>query len=436
MSSDDLTAATPPPPNPAEPAAATADPPADTATASTDLVPLTPPAPVAAVDPAEAPKLVDIDAQTAAGLDQKATAFVGSLDSLDTHSAEFQTKMKAIDDMGSEDIRDAASVSNRLLDKPTNAMESGVFDKTSDVATSLVQLRRTVEDLDPSRQGPFAKKRLFGLIPWFGNRIRDYFAKYQSAQTHLNAIIDSLLRGQDELEQDNASIEQEKTNLWTTMGNLRQYSYLAQKLDTALSAKIAALQTTDPDKAKTLQEDGLFYVRQKEQDLLTELAVSAQGYMALDMIRQNNLELIKGVDRATTTTVSALRTAVIVSQALADQKLVLDQITALNTTTSNMIETTSEMLKDQGTKVHEEAVSTTIDMQKLQKAFDNVYAALDEIDTYKVAALDSMQKTVDALSQEISEAQKHLDRMHDEESGESAAASPPPATPASSELTL
>jgi uncharacterized protein YaaN involved in tellurite resistance len=337
--------------------------------------------------------------------------------------------------MGSQDIRDAASVSNRLLDKPTKAMEAGIFDKTSDVSTSLVQLRRTVEDLDPSRQGMFSKKHFWNLIPFFGNRVRDYFAKYQSAQSHLNAIIDALLRGQDELQQDNASIEQEKSNLWTTMGNLRQYAFMAQKLDTALSAKIDSIQATDPDKAKTLQEDGLFYVRQKEQDLLTELAVSAQGYMALDMIRKNNLELIKGVDRATTTTVSALRTAVIVSQALADQKLVLDQITALNTTTSNMIETTSEMLKDQGTKIHEQAVSTTIDMQKLQKAFDNVYAALDEIDTYKVAALDTMQKTVDALGQEIGEAQKRLDRMHDESSGDADAA-PAAATPTSNELSL
>ena len=45
---------------------------------------------------------------------------------------------------------------------------------------------------------------------------------------------------------------------------------------------------------------------------------------------KNNLELIKGVDRATTTTISALRTAVILAQALENQKLVLDQITALN----------------------------------------------------------------------------------------------------------
>jgi uncharacterized protein YaaN involved in tellurite resistance len=268
------------------------------------------------------------------------------------------------------------------------------------------------------------------LIP-YGNRVRDYFAKYQSAQTHLNAIIDSLLRGQDELQQDNSSIEQEKVNLWQTMENLRKYVYLAQKLDAALSTKIAELQASDPSKAKTLQEDGLFYVRQKVQDLLTQLAVSAQGYMALDMVRKNNLELIKGVDRATTTTVSALRTAIIVSQALADQKLVLEQITALNTTTSNLIESTAVTLKEQGTAVHEQAVSATIDVEKLQNAFRNIYAALDEIDTYKVSALETMQKTVDALSHEIDESKKHLDRMH---SDDGAAATGE--RPTSGELTL
>ncbi|MEJ7697304.1 MAG: toxic anion resistance protein [Candidatus Limnocylindrales bacterium] len=104
-----------------------------------------------------------------------------------------------------------------------------------------------------------------------------------------------------------------------------------------------------------LKEDMLFSVRQKHQDLLTQLAVSVQGYLALDVIRRNNLELIKGVQRATTTTVSALRTAVIVARALADQKLVLDQITALNTTTSNLIESTSEMLRHQSGQINEQA---------------------------------------------------------------------------------
>src|SRR4029077_19800945 len=180
---------------------------------------------------------------------------------------------------------------------------------------------------------------------------------------------------------------------------------------TALSARIATIETTDPERAKVLKEDMLFSVRQKNQDLLTQLAVSVQGYLALDIIRRNNLELIKGVQRATTTTISALRTAVIVAQALADQKLVLDQITALNTTTSNLIESTSELLHAQSGAINEQAASATVELSKLQAAFTNIYATMDEIDTFKVAALDTMQKTVTALSAEITKSQAYLDRV-------------------------
>jgi uncharacterized protein YaaN involved in tellurite resistance len=140
------------------------------------------------------------------------------------------------------------------------------------------------------------------------------------------------------------------------------------------------------------------------------MAVSVQGYMALDLVRKNNVELIKGVDRAQTTTISALRTAVIVSQALSRQKLVLDQITALNTTTSNLIESTSNQLKIQGAAINEQAASSTIDVQKLQAAFDNVFQTMDAIDTFRTQAVDSMAQTVTALEGQIERAKPYLAR--------------------------
>jgi uncharacterized protein YaaN involved in tellurite resistance len=132
----------------------------------------------------------------------------------------------------------------------------------------------------------------------------------------------------------------------------------------------------------------------------------------MDLVKKNNQELIKGVDRATTTTVSALRTAIIVAQALANQKLVLNQIDALNTTTSNLIESTSEMLKQQSAAVYQQAADSTVQLQKLRNAFNNIYTSIDAIDTYKVQALDNMQKTVDALTTEIEKAQGYLQRAH------------------------
>jgi uncharacterized protein YaaN involved in tellurite resistance len=373
---------------------------------------LVPPAAVPAVtDDQAAAQAQNIDPNVKKQIDSTVASYVNTLLSVDPHSPAFDQQLNAVHTMGDADIRASAAVSNRLLDRPAAAMSSGPFDSKSQISTSLVKLRRTVEDLDPTQQGLFGKKHLWGSLP-FGNTLRDYFHKYESSQKNLDAIIQSLYSGQDQLQKDNASLEQEKANVWAIKGRLEQYIYMATALDQQVNAKVDALESTDPDRAKELQTDVLFYVRQKRQDLLTQLAVNTQGYLAMDLVEKNNQELIKGVDRATTTTVSALRTAIIVAQALNNQKLVLNQINALNTTTSNLIESTSEMLKQQSGQVYQQAADSTIQLQKLQTAFNNIYTSIDAIDTYKVQALDNMQKTVDALTTEIDRAQSYLQRAH------------------------
>jgi len=371
---------------------------------------LVPPAPVAAVEPAAARTVVPVDHDAREQLERQADAFAASLLAVDVQSPDFAGKVGSVTSMGDREIRESASVSNRMLQRPVKAMESGLFDQRSPVARGLIDLRNTIEELDPGKQGDlFSPRKLLGMIP-FGSKLRDYFDRYQSSQAHLNTILTSLYSGQDELRKDNAAIEQEKVNLWTAMGRLQQYALMAERLDATLSERIAALESGDPERAKRLREDVLFYVRQKHQDLLTQLAVSVQGYLALDLVRKNNVELIKGVDRATTTTVAALRTAVMVAQALANQKLVLDQISALNTTTSNLIESTSELLRQQTGRVHEQAASSTIELDKLRRAFANIYATMDSIDDYKRQALDSMRATVEVLQTEVGKAQSYLEK--------------------------
>jgi uncharacterized protein YaaN involved in tellurite resistance len=248
-----------------------------------------------------------------------------------------------------------------------------------------------------------------------GDKMTDYFRKYKSSQDHIDAVLNSLYHGQDELRKDIATIEQEKANLWQIMHRLQQYIYVAEQLAQALEARIADLEVDDPEKARVVKEEILFYVRQKEQDLMTQLAVSVQGYLALDVIRKNDLELIKGVERATTTTISALRTAVITAQALSNQKLVLDQITALNTTTSDLIESTSAMFQEQSSEVHQQASGAMINLQQLQNAFDNVFATLDMISDYKVQAVENMTQTISMLSAQVQKAHTYLDKVRSEQ---------------------
>ncbi|MFC4426318.1 toxic anion resistance protein [Deinococcus navajonensis] len=363
----------------------------------------------------EAPEMVPLSPEDRARLDQMARAFAQDVLSAGTHTPEFKRKLSAVHELGMPEQRAAAQSSNRMLDRPLRATRTGALAEGSEILRGLTDLRRTVEDLDPSRTP--TPRRLFGMLPG-ARKVQNHLDRYQSAQSHLNGILEALYRGQDELRRDNATIETEKVHLWETMQKLRQYAHVGKAVDEALTVRLAELQTTDPEKARMVSEELLFAVRQRVTDLLTQLAVSIQGYLALDLVRRNNLELIKGVDRATTTTVSALKTALMVSQALGTQQAVLGQVTALNDTTGKMIGSTASLLKQQSAEIQRQASSATVDPQIIQAAFRDVYSALDSISAYRTQALDRFRETVQVLDREVAQAQTYLDRERQQASRE------------------
>ncbi|MES2272007.1 MAG: toxic anion resistance protein [Pseudomonadota bacterium] len=379
---------------------------ASTATTTAEpTITLTAPEPVAALAPEKAVGLVPIDDAKKSKLEEKVDAFVDDLVAQDANSPEFGMRVDQLTNMGRKEISEAAGHSNRFLDRPVRAMDSD-----NQVGADLAQLRRTVEDLDPGKRGNLtAPRKLFGIIP-FGNKMRNYFDSYKSAQSHINGILGSLASGKDTLIKDNAAIDVERQNMWATMGKLEQMIHISKTMDARLETRAQELDATDPAKAKAIRDTALFYVRQRTQDLLTQMAVTVQGYLALDLVKKNNVELVKGVDRASTTTVAALRTAVTVAQALVGQRLVLEQITALNTTTANMIDSTGNLLKTQTAAIHEQAASSTIPIETLQRAFQNIYDTMDSIDTFKAKALESMKTTVTTLSSEVEKSKGYIAR--------------------------
>lgn len=372
----------------------------ETQTAST--LTLDPPQPLQTVQPEQAAGLVPLKDEQRTALDEKVDQFVNELVALDANSPDFGKKVDQLTSMGRKEIAEAAGHSNRFLDRPVKAI-----DKDTGIGANLTELRRTVEDLDPGRG--VKPRKLFGIIP-MGGRLRSYFHKYQSAQTHIGAILSALASGKDELLMDNAAIDVERANMWKTMGKLEQMIHISKAMDARLEDKANELDAAEPAKAKAIRETALFYTRQRTTDLLTQMAVTVQGYLALDLVKKNNVELVKGVDRASTTTVAALRTAVTVAQALTNQRLVLEQITALNTTTANMIESTGELLKSQSAEIHKQAASSTIPLETLQRAFQNIYDTMDSIDKFKIEALGNMKQTVETLGKEVEKSRGYIAR--------------------------
>ncbi|MGW2618082.1 toxic anion resistance protein [Streptomyces sp. NPDC001500] len=376
---------------------------------SSSTLTLTPPEAVAAVPREKAGGLVPVGESVRAGMAARAAAYVQGLAALDARSPEFAGKVGEITALGAGDMRTAAAQSNRMLERTVRSLPDKGGDAQSKVAGSLVELRRVVEDLDP-RDLPASKRRRFlSRLPG-GNKLRDHVAKYASAQGTLNRIVGSLRGGQDELRRDNATLQTERVRLWETMGKLQEYVVLTDALDAAVERQIAGAGSTDPERADALRADVLFPVRQKHQDLLTQLAVCAQGYLAMDVVRRNNEELIKGVDRAATTTVAALRISVMLAAALDHQKKVIEQVDALRGTTEDLIRGNAEMLATQNGEIQRIAADPAVGAETLRSAFQQIYRTLDAIDAYKAQATEAMAVTVENLTAELEQAGSYLDR--------------------------
>ncbi|WP_020136886.1 toxic anion resistance protein [Streptomyces sp. 351MFTsu5.1] len=368
---------------------------------------LTPPEPVAAVPREKAGGLVPVDDSVRTEMARKASAYVEGLAVLDARSPEFAGKVGEITGLGAGEMRTAAAQSNRMLERTVRSLPDKGGDAQAQVAGSLVELRRVVEDLDPRDLSASKGRKFLSRLPG-GNKLRDHVAKYASAQGTLNRIVGSLRGGQDELRRDNAALQTERVRLWETMGKLQEYVVLTEALDAAVEQHLTAV--GDPQAADSLRADVLFPVRQKHQDLLTQLAVCAQGYLAMDVVRRNNEELIKGVDRAATTTVSALRISVMLASALDHQKKVVEQVNALRGTTEDLIRGNAEMLATQSGEIQRIAADPAVGAEALRGAFQQIYRTLDAIDTYEVRATEAMAATVESLTAELQQASGYLER--------------------------
>ena len=124
------------------------------------------------------------------------------------------------------------------------------------------------------------------------------------------------------------------------------------------------------------------------------LEVNQNGIIAMEVIRKNNYELIRSVNRAQTVTVAALNVAVTVAGALYNQKIVLEKVKVLNQATNDMIASTSRMLSTQGAEIQKQAMDSNIQVETLKEAFRETLGALDSINQYKQKALPQMKETI------------------------------------------
>lgn len=360
------------------------------------------------IDPAEIQAAEAEDPKLVKQADDVITRIVNV--NLSNADAQQQTK-SAVETLGME-LQKEASRRSAMLKQPLTKMMND-SEEGSTVANSLIDLKVQVEDLDPAgldlESGWFT--RLLGYLPGVGTPLKRYFSRYESASTTMDAIIRSLEAGRETLKRDNITLADDQQAMRALTHKLEQTIKLAQLIDRGLNEKLASEILQDDPKHKFISEELLFPLRQRIQDLQQQLLVNQQGYLTIEMIIRNNKELIRGVNRALNTTVSALQVAVTLAMALANQRVVLEKVQAIGKTTESLIAGTAERLRTQGAEIQKQASTAQLDVAVLKKAFTDIKAALDDITRYRKEALPKMALNIQQMDKLASDAEEQIQRV-------------------------
>jgi uncharacterized protein YaaN involved in tellurite resistance len=345
-------------------------------------------------------------------IEQQATQAVSQMLSVQPEqAAAVAITKKSIETLGA-DLQKEAARRSAMLKQPVSKLYKDVEDG-GPVANALINLRLKVEELDPAKVdfSPGWMTRTLGMIPLVGTPIKRYATRFESTQTQLDAIVKSLEEGRKQLERDNTTLQDDQTAMRQLARKLEQAVKLGQAIDAQLTAKVERELAAGDARRAVIESEWLFPLRQRIQDLQQQLIVNQQGVMALGVVMSNNQELVRGVNRATTVTVSALNVALTVALALANQKQVISKIQKVNETTDSLIAQNAERLRSQGVEIHKMAASANLNPETLKKAFEDIRAAIDDISRFRQEALPKMAATIVDLDRLSTEAAQTLDNI-------------------------
>ena len=300
---------------------------------------------------------------------------------------EYNRAVAAIDRLGERDFVATSALSGRVLDRRFGAMR-GLLAAKAPLARQLADLRKAAAKLDPTTIKLDRRRSARDEV----DEIDRYFERFARTQPHLESLLASLTEGRLALEQDNAAILTEQASLATEMETLRQYAFLAARLDDRLTAWIDEAEA-DADaaaRARSLRLDVLPVVKRRRQEILTQLTIVMQGYAALRIVEDDNAEVIRSVASTISTTTAALRTAVMVAGAAASHRMALEQLGAARLAASTLNDHAAAL--EAGVSGPEGRVAV------LREAWGEVYAALDRVDAQKAQVLRTISEADRALT--------------------------------------
>lgn len=365
---------------------------------------LSAPSPLQPVPVEKAKELVPLADETRQRVQEQVDNFVQGLLNEEVTSQSFKAKLDAAFRLGRRQISQTTELNNGFLRRNFVNMED------SPAWQAIAQIRETMDELNPAKAGDLlAPEKILGFIPG-GNKLKNYLRKFQSAEHHLDQILNDLRRAQEQSQRDLLEIDSVEQKLVEQMKTLQEAIVFAEMLDSRLADKVAALQNSDPMRAKALEQEVLFYVRQNLGDMLGTKALAVNGYLAMGILRQTGRNVVIGCDRVATNGMMALTIAQTVAIATANQVKTMEMLDGIKGQIENLTVQTSEMLGNHVNRVAEFSKNPLLGVETLKRAFDNTFKAIEAMDNFRSQAIGAMGQNIAEMKKLVEQGESYSNR--------------------------
>lgn len=354
--------------------------------------------------PESATAMIPFKPETKTAVETQADQFIADLLKMDPNSGDFRSRVDSAFRLGRKEIGDSALLTGKFMDKDF------VGEANSPAFQVMNQMRTLFEELDPGKDGDLlSPHKILGLIP-FGRRLEAYLRRFDSASGSLRKLIDNIYAVQDELARDDQELFATMNKLLESMTKLKAVDAFIEHLDTVLTDAVAKLKTTDPARAKALEQEVLFYARQASMDVKTQMVVCINGYKMLEGLRKTGRELQNGCDRMATIGMSSLSIAVTLARAQGYQMKVMDALKQGSSAIEGLIASTSRMFGEHVDRVAQFQTNPLIGVQTLKASFDTVFKSLDKMDEFRSKSIEVMGTNVGLLKGILAEGESRMKR--------------------------
>jgi len=334
----------------------------------------------------------------------QADKFIADLLAMDVTSGEFRARIDSAFHLGRKEIGDSALLTGKFLEK------NFVGDTENPAFKVMNEMRTQFEDLDPGKEGDLmSSHKILGMIP-FGNRLQAYLRRFDTASGSIRTLMDHMYGVQDQLARDDQELFATMNKLLAAMTRLKAVDLFINRLDEMLSDRVAQMKSSDPVRAKAIEQEVLFYTRQASIDVKTQMVVCINGYKMLEGLRKTGRELHNGCDRMATIGMASLTIAVTLARAQGYQMKVMDALKQGSAAIEGLIASTSKMFGEHVDRVTEFESNPLIGVQALKESFDTVFTALDKLDEFRSKSIETMGQNIGMLKGLVAEDEARMKR--------------------------